>query len=63
MAKKGVCDTDKSCCPWFSALILVVGLLYLLQDYGVMLSWWRVSPWAALFTLFGLKCCMKSWCK
>lgn len=60
MAKGKTCDTT-GCCKWFSGLVLLVGVLYLLQDYGVALSWWQVSPWAALFTLAGFKMCAKTW--
>ena len=63
MAMKGevMCD-----CPhhkWFGWIVLVVGVLYLLQDLNVVswLSW--LNWWTALFVLLGLgmlcKCCAR----
>ena len=42
-------------CPnWAAWATLVVGILYLLQDYGFGLTWWQVNWWTALFVIWGL---------
>ncbi len=34
-------------------LFLIVGLIMLLQDFGVW-SWWTIQPWTVLFLIIGL---------
>ncbi|MBI1969165.1 hypothetical protein HYS48_00595 [Candidatus Woesearchaeota archaeon] len=42
-------------CPaWKGWVVLIAGILYLLQDYGFGLAWWRVNWWTAAFVLWGL---------
>jgi len=61
-----MCD---KCTKMSGALILVVGVLFLLRDLGIW-NFWDVQWWTALFLLFGLgKLCgagcpeCKSMCK
>ena len=44
---------------WLSWVVLIVGVLYLLQDYGVALTFWRVQWFTALFVLAGLSWVLK----
>ena len=39
---------------WMSWLVLIIGVLYLLQNYGVALAWWKVDWSTAAFLLLGL---------
>jgi hypothetical protein len=39
---------------WMSWLVLIIGVLYLLQNYGVALAWWKVQWQTAAFLLLGL---------
>jgi len=69
MAKKGASEAGsestkgKMCCSGqsYGWILLVIGIIYLLQDYGVAVSFWKVSWWTAAFVLIGLKkmkpCC------
>ena len=43
---------------WLAWVVLIVGILYLLQDYNVALPWFTVGPWTAVFTLVGLSMVM-----
>lgn len=59
MSSKDSCCSSGSCCEskcwmWKGVVILVVGLLYLLDDYGYGFMWWQVSWYTALFVLMGL---------
>ena len=56
MGKEG--KEGKCCQPWFAWLVLVVGVLFLLQDLGVWM--FPVSGWTALFVLAGLSWVVKS---
>ena len=48
----------KECdCKWCAVLVLIVGILFLLQDYGVALEWWKLEWYTAGFLLLGLKHC------
>lgn len=57
MAGKDVCG---DCPQWVAWVVLIVGILWLLQDYGVALGFWRVGPWTAVFVLLGLSWVAKS---
>jgi len=55
---KGACMSGCKGAGW---PILIVGILYVLQDYNVI-TWWNVSWFAAVFLLIGAhkafcKCC------
>ena len=53
MAKKNVCDPLKPCkkCTW---LILIVAILYAVQDYGVSMPWFLIKPFTAALLLIGI---------
>ncbi len=38
---------------WFSWVVLIVGILYLLSDMGTI-SWWNYSWYTVVFVLWGL---------
>lgn len=45
----------KDCPKWVSWVILVVGVIYLLQDWGVSaVSFWKFNWWTVAFVLAGL---------
>ena len=53
----GACSTGgcpKQCAMTGGIVLLVIGILYLLQDIGTI-SWWTYSWWTVLFILLGLK--------
>ncbi|MBS3128983.1 hypothetical protein J4410_07620 [Candidatus Woesearchaeota archaeon] len=60
----GTCPTSgcpKQCKMFCGAVLLLVGILYLLQENG-SISWWTYNWWTVVFILFGLKkivCSMK----
>ena len=40
---------------WVHWLVLVVGILFILQDYNVAwVSWWNVSWYTAVFLIMGV---------
>jgi len=42
-------------CPvWWSWLVLIVGVLYLLADFGAFAWWGTISWYTAAFILFGI---------
>ncbi|MFH1770061.1 MAG: hypothetical protein ABH828_00720 [archaeon] len=43
------------CSGWIGWLVLLVGLFYLLVDYGVgWMGWWKLSWFTTVLILFGL---------
>ncbi len=55
------CSESKSGVFTKGIVILIVGLLFLVENYGVDISWWRVEPWTAVFILFGLSYLCRGW--
>jgi hypothetical protein len=55
----GMCDCSHH--RWLAWIILIVGVLYLLQDTGVITWFGWLNWWTALFIVLGLgavcKCC------
>ncbi|AJF62518.1 MAG: hypothetical protein QT11_C0001G0370 [archaeon GW2011_AR20] len=56
-------------CPhhsWFGWIVLVLGVLFLLQDLGLITWWGWLNWWTAAFVLFGVAgfctCCGKGKC-
>lgn len=42
-------------CPaWWYWLVLIVGVLYLLVDFGAFSMWGTINWWTAAFILMGL---------
>lgn len=49
-----MCENNKKC----GIVILIIGLLYLVKDYGFFdVSWWKVSWYTLLFLAIGLSIC------
>jgi len=49
-----MCGKCSRICGW---LFLIVGILFLLVDFGVWgFSFWGIQWWTALFVLLGLGC-------
>ena len=47
--------------PWLTTIILLIGVLYLLQDIGFGLDWWTIRWYTVLFLVVGLAhCCSNS---
>jgi hypothetical protein len=46
---------------WLGYLVLLVGILYLIQDYApASMDWWKVSVWpTAVFVLLGVALVLK----
>ena len=42
---------------WLTLVILLVGILYLLQDIGFGLDWWTLRWYTVLFIIVGLAHC------
>ena len=64
MAKKQMMETCPShgCCDaWVGWVVLVAGVLWLLNDYG-MAGWWQVSWWTVGALVVGLTVAMKKKC-
>lgn len=59
------CSTG-SCCAsskmWTGVILLVIGILYLLQDMGTI-RWWTYSWWTVAFLIMGLKKLCWSCCR
>lgn len=58
--KDGMCG-----CPHHkvnAAVVLLVGILFLLQDFNVW-DFWGITGWSALFVLVGLGLLTKRMCK
>lgn len=56
-AKKEEQKMMKDECPaWLSWVVLIVGVIYLLQDLGIAggMSWWTLNWWTVLFLVIGL---------
>ena len=48
----------KGDCPaWFGWVVLIVGILYLLEDMGTI-AFWKFNWWTVMFILWGLMCVM-----
>jgi len=61
MAKKEINVCGSGCCnPCWGLIIVIVGILYLLLDYG-LITWFRLSWWTSAFILLGIYmvCCRK----
>ena len=41
------------CSPCWGLIIVIVGILYLLVDYG-LISWWKLSWWTSSFIIIGI---------
>ena len=53
---KNVCEG----CKGMMAVVLIVGIIMLLKDYGVSgFDWYRIGPWTAVFVIIGAHalCC------
>ena len=44
----------KKCPAWCAWIVLIIGIIYLLQDLNVW-NWWPFNWWTVLFVLMGLK--------
>jgi hypothetical protein len=64
MAKKdNICSIGSCgcfCSPCWGLIIVIIGILYLLVDYGIV-TWFRLSWWTTAFILLGIMmtCCKK----
>ena len=53
------CPDCSPCAKKFGWVVLIIGVLYLLQDLGY-LSLWGITPWAVAFVLVGTKIICKA---
>lgn len=44
----------KDCPKWAYWILLIAGVLYLLQDWGVALTFWKFQWWTVAFVVCGL---------
>ncbi len=52
----------QKCCKATSLLVLALGVLFLLVDWGVW-DFWGINWWTAIFIVIGITCLAKSGCK
>lgn len=46
-----MCENNRKC----GIVILIIGLLYLIKDYGLFdVSWWKLSWYTVIFLAIGL---------
>lgn len=50
---KNVCKDGCFCSPCWGLILVIIGILYLLLDYG-LITWWKLSWWTTAFILIGI---------